>query len=390
MSRPRPTPRSWLRRVAAATVLLVALAGCAGSVGAPTFDSGPSPSASPSARVTSGSLPSEPTTPTSTGTRGRNAPCRPLGPARRRVTLLPDLRVPSLRVPAYRFGRARVLVRGFTVPAQRVDGGCVVRYVAPGGCLGAVRITRANIPGATIPASVIPATRAPGGQPVPAKHFPAVSTPGVTAPGALAPQDCRARTGTTRRALTRSGVVREAASREGLTRPGDVRTRRCGSEGCVPEVRLDSVRLPAVDLPRVSAGGGRIASRPLRNNKELMVLTRDRRTAVVTPTRLLFAGAGSSLRSGVSSTLRAVAGRVRYNASGRRLVVEAHSDDTGSASYALRLSRRRARAVATWLAGNGFEQAVISTRGFGDTAPAGPRTSRRNSRVVVSVLERRR
>jgi outer membrane protein OmpA-like peptidoglycan-associated protein len=120
------------------------------------------------------------------------------------------------------------------------------------------------------------------------------------------------------------------------------------------------------------------------------VLTRDRLTAVVVPTRLLFEGNGSSLRSGSSSPLRAVAQRVRYNSSGRRLVVEAHSDGRGTASYALKLSRRRALTVVGWLSGNGFEGAVITARGYGDTAPAGPRAARRDSRVVVSVLERRK
>lgn len=360
--------------------LTVVLTGCGGSSGGPAFDPAvPTPSSSP---VTKGSL--EPGTDESgPATRGRNAPCRPSGP-RRLVQLLPDVVVPALRVRPYRTDAGRVLVKGFTVAAQRVEAGCVVRYVAPAGCLGAVRITRAVIPAATIPASVVPATTAPGGKPVPAKRLPAVSTPAVVAPGAFAPQDCRAWAGTSPRALTRTGAVRTAVTRDGLSRPGDVRNRRCDDRGCVPEIRLDSVWLPAVDLPRVTAGRARIEARPLGGDGQT-VLADGSRTAVATPTPLLFAGAASSLRPGSAAALRATVRRLRTVAGGLRLAVEAHSDDSGTASYALGLSRRRARTVAAWLAGNGFEQATITARGYGDTAPAGARSSR----VVVSAIEGR-
>ena len=84
--------------------------------------------------VSTGSLAPD-TSETILGTRGRNAPCRPSGP-RRRVTLLPDLVVPALKVPPYRTAANTVLVEGFTVPAQRVEAGAWSGTPRPGAAWG--------------------------------------------------------------------------------------------------------------------------------------------------------------------------------------------------------------------------------------------------------------
>ena len=75
-----------------------------------------------------------------------------------------------------------------------------------------------------------------------------------------------------------------------------------------------------------------------------------------------------------------------------RLQVEGHTDDRGDETYGQRLSERRARAVADWLVRSaGFKTDKISTKGFGETAPAVPNTSaanrQKNRRVVITVLD---
>lgn len=55
----------------------------------------------------------------------------------------------------------------------------------------------------------------------------------------------------------------------------------------------------------------------------------------------------------------------------RTLRIQGFADDTGPSSYNLRLSDRRAHAVADYLVGQGVERSRITTEGLGDTQPIG-------------------
>ena len=309
------------------------------------------------------------------------------GPGRR-VTQLPDLTVPAVTVaPVTRDGKT--LLAGFTVPAQLVDAGCVIRYDAPGGCLGAVRVTGASIPAAYIPESRVAPGDVPGGGRVAEKVFAAVETSGASAPERFTPQVCQAKRDGKLLTVSRSGIVREGFSRNGLSRPGGVRPGRCGGAGCVPEVRVETVRLPPVRLPDVDIAPARLESRTLPGRRDLDVLAGPDSTAYVAPARVLFDVDQATIRPGAQSALRAIAARIRRTAPGRPLLVEGHTDDRGSAAHGLVLSRRRADAVATWLASHGFRRSRISTRGYGEAVPAVPNTSaanrQKNRRVVINV-----
>lgn len=310
------------------------------------------------------------------------------------MTQLDDVQMPAVEVPPVTSTSGEVLVAPFTVPAQLVDAGCVIRYDAPGGCLGAVRITAATIPEAVIPSSVVAATQAPGGGDVPETTFAQVTAPAMTQPGAYAPQVCQAKRDGKLLTVSRAGIVREGFSRNGLSRPGGVRARQCGSTGCVAEVRVDTVRLPPLRLPDVDIDPARIASRKLTGHQELDVLTGKDTTAYVAPAKVLFATDQAVIRPEAEEALRAIARRIRATTPGRRLLVEGHTDDRGSAEHGLVLSRRRAEAVADWLAAHGLERNRIGTRGYGETAPAVPNTSpanrQKNRRVVINVLPRER
>lgn len=69
--------------------------------------------------------------------------------------------------------------------------------------------------------------------------------------------------------------------------------------------------------------------------------------------------------------------------------VEGHADDTGTASYNLELSARRAKSVANVLAENGFSRTGLIVRGLGDRFPVDDnRTAvgrRENRRVVILI-----
>ncbi len=74
---------------------------------------------------------------------------------------------------------------------------------------------------------------------------------------------------------------------------------------------------------------------------------------------------------------------------GARIRIEGHTDDVGSDSYNLDLSKRRARAVALWLVENGeIDTARLETNGFGKSRPlvSGSNTDK-NRRVEFVIIE---
>lgn len=297
------------------------------------------------------------------------------GPGRT-IRDLPDVVVAAVTVPPVTGPDGATLAPGFTIPSQAVDTGCVVLYDAPGGCLGAVRISAASIPPVTIPSSVVPAS---GSQP--ARTFAAVSVAGASAPEAYTPQACQVEDSGKLPAVTRKGAVRKGIARNGAARPG-------GSAG---GVRVDTVRIPPVRLPDVDVEPGRLESRKLSGRSEVDVLTGEGTVSYVAPGNVLFDTDKSEIRRDAEAALRDIAAQIKAKTPNARLRVEGHTDDRGDETYGLRLSERRARAVASWLVKSaGFKADRITTKGFGEAAPAVPNTSaanrQKNRRVVITVV----
>src|SRR5690242_14490014 len=72
-----------------------------------------------------------------------------------------------------------------------------------------------------------------------------------------------------------------------------------------------------------------------------------------------------------------------------KLLLVGHTDNTGSDSYNLDLSRRRAAAVASYLVSRGVPNARIETAGRGETEPIAPNDTdadrQKNRRVEVAI-----
>jgi len=72
-----------------------------------------------------------------------------------------------------------------------------------------------------------------------------------------------------------------------------------------------------------------------------------------------------------------------------KLLLVGHTDNMGSDSYNLDLSRRRAGAVASYLVSQGVPPARIETAGRGETEPIAPNDSdadrQKNRRVEVAI-----
>jgi OmpA-OmpF porin, OOP family len=75
----------------------------------------------------------------------------------------------------------------------------------------------------------------------------------------------------------------------------------------------------------------------------------------------------------------------------RSIVIEGHTDSTGSAGYNLDLSQRRAESVASFLARQGIEADRIATRGYGLAHPIASNATvagrQQNRRVEIVILE---
>jgi outer membrane protein OmpA-like peptidoglycan-associated protein len=71
--------------------------------------------------------------------------------------------------------------------------------------------------------------------------------------------------------------------------------------------------------------------------------------------------------------------------------IQGHPDNVGQAAANLKLSDARAAAVKTALVGQfGASDAQLTTKGYGDTQPAGPNTTpegRQNNRRVELVKQ---
>ncbi len=358
----------------------IVLAGCSDS-----GDPGAQPSVPPSTIASTGPTatstpsPSAPATPAPT----TSAECAP--GAGRTVRELPDVVIPAVVVAPVTYqggGEQRTAVEGFTIPAQTIDAGCVIVYEAPGGCLGAVKITGAVIPPVTIPESRVQPDND-------GRTFAAVTVAGKQAPAVDSPQVCQVETKGVLPTVTRKGVVRRGESRNGAARPGS----HVQGEGDRPDIQVGTVKIPEVKLPDVDVDPARLESRKLPGQDKVDVFTGEGSVSYVAPGDVLFDTEKATIRPDAAKALHAIALKIKASAPTAKLRVEGHTDDRGDETYGLRLSERRAQAVATYLIKvEGFQAARITTKGFGESAPAVPNTSdanrQKNRRVVITVAGR--
>ena len=100
-----------------------------------------------------------------------------------------------------------------------------------------------------------------------------------------------------------------------------------------------------------------------------------------------FALDSAELSAGARETIEEAAAAAREG--GADVVVAGHTDRSGSESYNLALSKRRAQAVADLLRANGVPSGAIEMDYFGETVPAKPTgdgvVERENRRVTIYV-----
>ena len=318
---------------------------------------------------------------------------------------LPDLEIPAVSVedfsaPEQRLGDAvipGVRVPGFALPAITVDGGCIIRYEAPGACFGAVEIVDAELPGARIPGATLPpvvvdgescspASR-PKGTPRQATAWPAsgwsssARSSRPTAPTTFVPS------------VFRESVFRESMFRASMFRESLFRPRIClevdGSQECTPSVSVPSASVPSVSMASASVESASMPSRTLEGT-DTTVREDETQQAYVTPAEVLFEFDKSDIKPDAMPTLQAIAAEIAKAPAGSKITVEGHTDSKGTDAYNQSLSEDRAASVATWLqTSGGIDASILSTRGYGESAPAAPNDTAEgqaeNRRVVITL-----
>lgn len=104
---------------------------------------------------------------------------------------------------------------------------------------------------------------------------------------------------------------------------------------------------------------------------------------------LLFAVNSSELTPDIKAKLREFAGTLKeYDDT--NILIDGHTDATGTNEYNMKLSERRADAVNDYLRSLGVERTRLGIRGFGETQPIATNESesgrRQNRRVEVSIF----
>lgn len=106
---------------------------------------------------------------------------------------------------------------------------------------------------------------------------------------------------------------------------------------------------------------------------------------------ILFPTNSSYLNEKSKSRIDDAAKVIKNKYADRKVLVEGHSDKTGTSEYNLWLSEKRAASVKTYLVGLGIPEANIKTAGLGDSRPIADNKTKEsrliNRRVEVTVLK---
>ena len=106
---------------------------------------------------------------------------------------------------------------------------------------------------------------------------------------------------------------------------------------------------------------------------------------------VLFENNSSDLRPEAETALEDMKSSIIDKHPNAKLRIEGYTDDTGSDSWDVTLSTRRAQSVAAWFRSHGIEASRIEEKGYGKANPEYPNTTEenraRNRRVEIVVVE---
>jgi outer membrane protein OmpA-like peptidoglycan-associated protein len=115
----------------------------------------------------------------------------------------------------------------------------------------------------------------------------------------------------------------------------------------------------------------------------------ERGTVITLPGNVLFTSGKSVLMPGAQSSLNQVADALKTQGTAK-ILVEGHTDSTGSIETNMALSKARADAVGSYLTSRGVPSDQVTTNGLGPSRPVADNTSaegRANNRRVEIVVQ---
>lgn len=296
-------------------------------------------------------------------------------------------------------------VPGFTVgafktPEQVVDGGCVIRYDAPGGCLGRVDITAIRIPPMSIPGFKIPSLDI-GGKHVNGETINGDSVSGDQASAQTTPQVCRPAPkpgDTSIEALSRPAVSRPAASRAALSRAAGSRPAETINGDYLDSVYVDAAYIDAVYVDAVYVDAVYLDAIELPDAGNTQKYGNDNTTSYFASTDVLFDFGKADLKPDAVQSLQAVADDLKKNYPDGPVKVDGHTDAIGDDASNQTLSEQRAEAVKRFLAtAGGIDTGRIVATGYGEKVPIEPNENpdgsdnpdgrAKNRRVIITATK---
>jgi outer membrane protein OmpA-like peptidoglycan-associated protein len=114
------------------------------------------------------------------------------------------------------------------------------------------------------------------------------------------------------------------------------------------------------------------------------------RGLVVTLEDVLFEVNGAELQPGAQVEMLRLVDYLKRNPD-RNILIEGHTDNTGSSGYNLQLSQLRAQSVESYLVASGVPAERIRAVGYGETRPEAPNDTasgrQQNRRVEIVILD---
>jgi OOP family OmpA-OmpF porin len=155
--------------------------------------------------------------------------------------------------------------------------------------------------------------------------------------------------------------------------------------GCPPDKDGDSIVDPEDACPEVP---GVKDPDPKKNGCPLVQLTKK---AIVIRDAIHFEFNKANILADSDTLLTAIAQIFKDHPEIKKVQIEGHTDDKGSAPYNLTLSQKRADAVVKWLVAHGVDKGRLVSKGFGKTKPIADNATEegreKNRRVEFNIVD---
>ena len=173
-------------------------------------------------------------------------------------------------------------------------------------------------------------------------------------------------------------IARARAEAEARAREADARARE--AETALEQAR--KAREEAAELTK--------QTEQLKKQLSELEAKQTARGLVLTLGDVLFETGKASLLSGATNNIDKLAKFLNENPE-RQILIEGHTDNVGSETYNLELSRNRANSVRNALLDRGIESSRIRTEGYGESRPVASNESssgrQQNRRVEIVILD---